>query len=76
MSHRHNALRDYICPRCRMEVKSYIPHECDPSICVSCNGLGSIWVGRVQGVFIGQQPCKPCQGKGKTIWALGDGEMR
>ena len=68
MRHRHSAISDHICPRCKMMIRAYIVHECDPSICLRCDGTGMEWVGRVEGAFVGQRACQKCGGTGRTIF--------
>lgn len=59
MLDQHVRKNDYLCPRCKVMVMTYIPHECDPSICFFCNGYGIDWKG---------DTCEDCKGSGKTIW--------
>ena len=66
MKHRHANMQDSICPRCKMMVRTYIVHECDPSICLRCDGNGMEWVGRSEGVFVGQRQCLKCGGTGRV----------
>jgi len=61
--------KDYICGRCRMEVRAFIRHECDPSICSNCEGTGWHFVGREGNEWVGSRKCQPCAGTGRTIWA-------
>jgi DnaJ-class molecular chaperone len=36
----HTPEVDRICPMCGMNILVYIAHECDPFICVACQGSG------------------------------------
>lgn len=53
---------DNVCGRCKMLIRSRIPHECDPSICKVCDGNGYTWDKR------GWGPCDACEGDGMTKW--------
>lgn len=52
---------DVMCIRCKMVIMTFIPHECDPSICYGCDGRGTQWKR-------GWITCTDCGGNGKTKW--------
>lgn len=64
----HNTKADYRCEDCGMEVRSFIIHECDPSICRNCHGTGTIYAGREHRLWVGYRECEKCEGTGETIW--------
>lgn len=64
----HGRVLDKFCPRCKLVIQEHIIHECDPSICIHCNGRGERWLGRDKETrkFLGWAKCEPCDGTGKT----------
>lgn len=69
MAHTHIIEQDRVCPRCRMVIQAYIPHECDPTICKTCDGRGTIFVGRAPDrTWVGYNTCSTCSGTGRITF--------
>jgi DnaJ-class molecular chaperone len=65
MKKSHKDLQDRSCPRCHLIITPPVPHECDPTLCVDCDATGRVWLGRVDGTWIGKADCPRCKGTGR-----------
>jgi hypothetical protein len=67
----HDRKSDYTCRRCGMFVRTFILHECDPSICETCDGFKTKYVGRDprnDNKWVGFITCPDCNGTGRKDW--------